>query len=254
MTSAGAWPHRSPPPDGVYTYGMSYTSSLIGAAEPDASVDGRVVTELRNAIVSGELRAGSRVSQAELAHRLGVSRIPVRDALQRLASEGLVESRGRSGTFVASLSVADLQELYELRETVEPLAARLGTSNIGRAGLLRMEQLHHQLDGERDPRTWIAANAAFHAQVHGAAQRPRMIALVEHLRRLTDRYLHLHLAVIGGVDRLQEEHGRILEAARRRDAAEVSERTRLHLATSHDFVLSYLLEHDVHIPTDKETP
>ena len=87
-------------------------------------------------------------------------------------------------------------------------------------------------------------NTAFHAQLHGNARRPRMIALVEHLRRLTDRYLHLHLAVLGGVERLQQEHQQILDAARDRDAAAVAECTRVHLATSHDFVLSYLLEHD----------
>jgi DNA-binding GntR family transcriptional regulator len=88
-------------------------------------------------------------------------------------------------------------------------------------------------------------NADFHAQLHGNAGRPRMIALVEHLRRLTDRYLHFNFAVIGGLERLQNEHAQILDAARRRDAAAVAECTRVHLATSHDFVLSYLLEHDL---------
>lgn len=234
---------------------MSYTSSLIGATAPDASVDGRIVTELRNAILSGDLVAGMRLHQAELAGQLGVSRIPVRDALQRLSAEGLVEMRGRSGTFVSGLSVADLEELYELREAVEPVAARLGVPNLGRANLLRMEQLHQRLESESDPRAWMATNAAFHAELHGNAGRPRMVALVEHLRRLTDRYLHLHLAVIGSVDRLQDEHAQILEAARRRDPAAVAERTRVHLATSHDFVLSYLLEHELQHTTDaKETP
>ncbi|MPZ74635.1 MAG: FCD domain-containing protein [Nitriliruptorales bacterium] len=240
-----------------YTFeDVSYTSSLIGAAAPDASVDGRIVTELRDAILAGDLVAGTRLNQADLATQLGVSRIPVRDALQRLAAEGLVEIRGRAGTFVSALSVADLQELYELREAVEPLAARLGLPNVGRAQFLRMEQLHRQLAEEQDPRAWMRANAAFHAQLHASAGRPRMIALVEHLRRLTDRYLHLHLSVIGGLERLQDEHAQILDAARRRDPAAVAECTHVHLATSHEFVLSYLLEHDLEIPPAelKETP
>lgn len=231
---------------------MSYTSSLIGAPEPDTSTDGRVVTELRDAILTGELAAGARLHQADLAARLGVSRIPVRDALQRLAGEGLVEIRGRAGTFVAPLTVADLEELYELRESIEPVAARLGVPNVGRAQLLQMEQLHRRLGDERDPREWMRLNTAFHAQLHGNAGRPRMIALVEHLRRLTDRYLHLHLAVLGGLERLHAEHQQILDAARARDAAAVAECTRVHLATSHEFVLSYLLEHDLSTAHDKE--
>jgi DNA-binding GntR family transcriptional regulator len=233
---------------------VSYTSSLIGATAPDASSDGRVVTELRDAILTGELAAGARLHQADLAARLGISRIPVRDALQRLAAEGLVDIRGRAGTFVAPLTVADLEELYELREAIEPVAARLGLPNVGRAQLLQMEQLHQRLARERDPREWMQLNTAFHAQLHGHAGRPRMIALVEHLRRLTDRYLHLHLAVLGGVDRLQQEHQQILDATRDRDGAAVAECTHIHLASSHEFVLSYLLDHDFEAQPGKEAP
>lgn len=234
---------------------MSYTT-LSHAGPRDTAADGRVVSEVRDAILAGRLGAGERLNQAELAAALGVSRIPVRDALQRLAGEGLVEIRGRGGTFVSALSVSDLGELYELREAVEPLAARHGLPNMGRAELLRMEQLHRQLADEQDPQAWLSLNAQFHGQLHGAAGRPRMVALVERLRRLTDRYLHLHLSVVGAVDRLHEEHAAILDATRRRDAAAVAEATRVHLATSHNFILSLLLEHDIQMPTTnlEETP
>ena len=235
---------------------MTYTSSLVGAGVPDAAVDSRVVSALRDAILGGRLGAGARLHQAELAQQLGVSRIPVRDALQRLAGEGLVEIRGRGGAFVPALSVTDLEELYELREAVEPVAARFGLPNMGRADVLRMEHLHRLLGEERHPERWLALNSQFHAQVHGASGRPRMVALVEHLRRLTDRYLHLHLSVLGGLDRLNDEHAAILAAVRQRDPLAVSEATRVHLATSHEFILSYLLEHDIQMPTTdrKETP
>src|SRR5574341_2129525 len=101
-------------------------------------VTGGVVARLRERILSNELGPGTRLNQADLAVELGVSRIPVRDALHQLAAEGLVLLRGRAGATVGELSIADLQELYELREAVEPLASRLATVNIGRAHLLRM--------------------------------------------------------------------------------------------------------------------
>lgn len=203
----------------------------------------RVADELRERILSGALVAGARLQQADLAGELQVSRIPVRDALQRLAAEGLVDLHGKAGATVARLSVTDLEELYELRGAVEPLASRLGTPNVGRVDVARMGRLHDQLQHERDPARWIALNASFHAPVYERSRRPRMVELVEHLRRLTDRYLRLHLVAIGQVGHLHAEHEAILRAVERCDAIAVQMLTAHHLATSHDFVLSYLLEH-----------
>lgn len=203
----------------------------------------RVADDLRDRILSGALVAGARLQQAELAAELDVSRIPVRDALQRLAAEGLVDLHGKAGATVAPLSITDLEELYELRGAIEPLASRLGTPNVGRVDVARMERLHDQLQHERDPARWIALNSSFHAPVYERSRRPRMVELVQHLRRLTDRYLRLHLVAIGQVGHLHAEHEAILRAVGQRDAVAVQTLTAHHLATSHDFVLSYLLEH-----------
>jgi DNA-binding GntR family transcriptional regulator len=91
------------------------------------------------------------------------------------------------------------------------------------------------------PADWLEANARFHALVYERADRPRMVALTEQLRRLTDRYVYLHLDVIGDVEHLHEEHRRILTAVRQGNPREVAELTRVHLETSHDFILRYLL-------------
>src|SRR3954453_14023632 len=88
---------------------------------------------------------------------------------------------------------------------------------------------------------WLEANAAFHALIYTLADRPRMVQLTEQLRRLTDRYVYLHLDVIGDVEPLPEGPRQILAAVRRKDPREVAELTRLHLETSHDFILRYLL-------------
>jgi DNA-binding GntR family transcriptional regulator len=201
----------------------------------------RVAAGLRERVSSGQVPPGTALSQAGLAVEYGVSRIPVRDALQQLAGEGLVELRG-STAVVSPLSIEDLQELYELREAVEPIATRLAVPRVGRAAIARMTRL---LDAMDDPALtsagWVETNAAFHAEVYSPAGRPRMVALVEQLRRLTDRYLYLHLDVIGQSAHLQDEHRQILEAVRAGDAAAAAELTRSHLASSHGVVLDYLL-------------
>lgn len=207
------------------------------------SAAGRVASGLRERIVSGDLAPGTTLSQTAVAAEYGVSRIPVRDALQLLATDGLVDLQGTSAV-VTPLSIEDLQELYELREAVEPVATRLGVARVGRAETTRMAALLEVMDDPAtSPADWIAANADFHAVVYSGAGRPRTVALVDHLRRLTDRYVFFHLDVVGEVAHLQEEHRQILAAVRDQDARLTAELTRVHLASSHDAVLRYLSTH-----------
>jgi DNA-binding GntR family transcriptional regulator len=202
----------------------------------------RVASQLRSEILQGDITPGLRLSQHSIAERFGVSRIPVRDALQILAGEGLVRPMSNATAAVIGMSVAELQELYELREAVEPLATHIAVPNVGRADLLTMRRQLEVMEEYADTRTWLAANADFHAAVYKRANRPRMIELVERLRGLTDRYLYVHLEVIGQTEHLVSEHLDILAAVESGDAASAARLVREHLATSHDFILTYLLE------------
>ena len=207
----------------------------------EESAGTRVADGLRERVRTGALAPGTVLSQSGIAAEYGVSRIPVRDALHVLAGEGLVQL-GVSSAVVAGLSISELQELYELREAVEPVVTALAVPNVGRAEVARMTSLAALMEADgTTAEQWLEANARFHALVYGKADRPRMIALTEQLRRLTDRYLYLHLDVIGDVEHLHEEHRQILAAVRRGDPREVAELTRLHLATSHEFILRHLL-------------
>jgi DNA-binding GntR family transcriptional regulator len=143
---------------------------------------------------------------------------------------------------VTGTSVAELQELYELREAVEPLATQIAVPNVGRADLLTMRKQLQIMEEHTDTATWLAANTNFHAAVYRRADRPRMIELVERLRGLTDRYMYVHLEVIGQTEHLVSEHLSILAAVESGDAALAARLTREHLATSHDFILTYLLQ------------
>ena len=125
---------------------------------------------------------------------------------------------------------------------IEPLATQLAVPHVGRADHLTMRKQLQAMEEHADTRTWLGANADFHAAVYQHANRPRMIELVERLRRLTDRYLYVHLEVIGQTEHLTSQHQGILAAVQSGDAALAAQLTREHLATSHDFTLTYLLE------------
>lgn len=205
------------------------------------SAAGRVTHDLRQRMLSGDLRPGARLSQQKIASEYGVSRMPARDALQALASEGLVDTDSTTAV-VRRLSVPELQELYELREAVEPMLTRIAVPNVGRAQLTRMASLLEQMEATPTPTEWLECNAAFHALVYRQGNRPRMIQITEQLRRLTDRYLYLHVGVFGDMAHLHEEHRRIYDAVARGDANAAADLTRAHLATSHEFILRFLLD------------
>jgi DNA-binding GntR family transcriptional regulator len=217
---------------------------------PDDSAGGRITSSLRQRVLSGELKPGSPLSQSRIAAEYGVSRMPVRDALQVLAGEGLVDLRP-SVAVVRDLSIAELQELYELRGAVEPMLTRLAVPSVGRAEIAKMTMLAEAMESNPAPADWLRFNASFHRLVYSRAHRPRSVELVDRLRCLTDRYLYLHVGVFGAVDHLHEEHRRILAAVRAGDGAETEELTRLHLATSHELILRYLLDHEL-MPVDHD--
>lgn len=230
----------------VLTYELCqrYTQMIVETMGAPTSVSEVVAARIRERILAHTLPAGARVGQVELAEELGVSRVPVRDALRQLASEGLIDLRGRSGAVVARLSLSDLQELYELREAVEPLAARIAVPNVGRAQLHRMAGALEVMVETSDPIRWLEANVTFHGELYHHSGRPRMIALIDNLRRQADRYIRLHLEDVESTGHLQVEHQQILDAARARDPDAIERLTLHHLATSHDFILAQLLEHD----------
>jgi DNA-binding GntR family transcriptional regulator len=202
----------------------------------------RIAAQLRNEILHGDLAPGSRLAQVALAERFGVSRIPVRDALAVLTGEGLIQPLANATAVVTRMSVEELQELYDLRGAIEPMAVRIAVPNVGRADILHMRKQLTAMTESADPRAWLAANTEFHAAVYRKANRPRTVELVEQLRRLTDRYIYLHIESIGETDHLEAEHRSILAAVESGDGPLTAQLTRVHLAAAHDHILTYLLE------------
>jgi DNA-binding GntR family transcriptional regulator len=208
-------------------------------AEPTAAE--QVVRWLRRRILSGELAGGSPIYQEEIAGQLGVSRIPVRDAIRILTAERLLVSKARSSAVVAELGSGDLQELYDFRLAVEPMMSRLALANLHRARLLMMEQLQKSMDSTSDELEWLDTNDRFHWLLYSESGRPWMIEMLEQARLRTGRYTRL---LVSGVTTgpANREHRLILDAAMARDGEALERHVADHLRSGYDWVLGRLLE------------
>jgi len=175
-----------------------------------------------------------------------MSRIPVRDALLQLAAEGLVILRPNASASVAPLSIGDLEELYELRNLLEPPLCELAVPLLTAADFAAMERELNRMDDSSDPVDWLDANNAFHAAIYERAPRPRMVELVDRIRQLTDRYSRI--AHQFNEKSARSEHLLMLEAARNAEPARLSALVRAHIASGYETMLAYLAENQLDNP------
>jgi DNA-binding GntR family transcriptional regulator len=180
----------------------------------------RVLAHLREEILANRLQAGSELQESALAAQLGVSRAPVREALGRLATEGLVVVRPRRGAVVRELSKDDFLEAYQVREALEAMAARLATFRLDSEELARLEQLTSTMEkhAEQDEiDAFFEANAAFHAALVDASGNRRLQELYAQLVGQMNRYRRRSLALRGSLHQSVAEHRTILAALAGRD-------------------------------------
>lgn len=185
----------------------------------------RTLDALRAQILSGALSPGSQLVQEDVADRLGVSRIPVREALQLLASEGLVSHLPNRGYFVTELSVTDLQEVYRLRQLLEAEAIRTAVPALSDGDVTRLRALAAAVADARDLDTITSANRRFHFTLFEAAGLPRLTRLLHQLWDSSQVYRALYFQQGANRQRVSGEHAAMLDAIERRDAEET---VRLH--------------------------
>lgn len=199
-----------------------------------SSVADRVYEVLRARIVSGEMERGSRMHQEDLAAELGVSRTPVREALRRLAAEGLVELRSQRGARVADANAEDLRAAYQARLVVEPGAARLAAQQGLAAPQRRMRDAiaaHRRAAGAAVARSF-AANRDFHVALVEASGNQFLHQFVERLwvarvgAVIYERQAEPRERVLADAD----EHEAIADAVAAGDGRRAETLTRRHIA------------------------
>jgi DNA-binding GntR family transcriptional regulator len=180
----------------------------------------RVHDHLRDEIISGSLTPGTELHEVTLAASFGVSRGPIREALGRLATEGLVTIRPRRGAVVRALSSDEFIEAYQVREALEMMAVRLAVPKLTEEDLDAMERLVEdmaRLADAGDVQRFFAANAEFHQHFFAASGNGMLAGLYRQIRGQIDRHRLRSLELRGELSRSVAEHRAILSAARARD-------------------------------------
>lgn len=184
------------------------------------------------AIDEGTYRPGSRLVESELAERFGVSRTPIREALQRLETQGLLTRDGRS-LIVASLDHDQMAQLYIVRAELEGLAARLAAQHAAAEEIKVLQEMvaadHALLD---DPAALSRANRRFHKQIHLASHNKYLVQQLDLVHRSMALMATTSLAAEGRGPVALEEHDAIVRAIAERDGERAARMLKDHLSTA----------------------
>lgn len=206
-----------------------------------------VLNILRERIVSGELEAGMPLRQNTLAKELAVSPIPVREALVQLEAEGLAVSKPHHGSVVASLSLEDITEVFEIRAYLEvPLLRRaierVTPRTISEAKAI-LETFDDALKNQR-VQDYGKLNWDFHALLYRPANRPQTVALAHTFHMRADRYTRVQLRNTDGGVRSQKEHRQLLELCRKHDADAAAALLEKHILAAGKSLTNFLASLD----------
>jgi len=188
-----------------------------------------IAERLRADIVGGVREPGSALRQELVASEFGVSRMPVRDALNQLQSEGLVELIPNRGAFVASMTLEQCAEAFELRSILECNALRYAIPAHTDKSIRRLQQIQQELELEQDPAAWAQGDRSFHEALYEPCQRKRTLQIIELLRNVVERF---YLAKLNHDDHRRgwkREHRSILRAVAARHSNDACKQLRIHL-------------------------
>jgi len=177
------------------------------------------------------LAPGARLGQDALAAEFGTSRLPVREALQALAAEGLVTLVRNCGARVAVLDLVDLAETYKLRERLEPLAMLESVPLLSDEQIGHLRDLLGRVESSPDWKALLATDRTFHLACYAAAPMPRLLQMIEGFWNASQQYRRVYTMPLEAADfaLMHDEHRLLVDAIEHRDAEEAEARIRLHI-------------------------
>ena len=192
----------------------------------------RIRESLEQRIIEGELGIGKRLDEAELSAHYGVSRTPVREALQRLTESGLAEHLPRRGTFVRAPSLSELVEMFEVMAELECMAVRLATRRTTNADIDTLTESNEACRAAfeaSDTKRYYELNAAVHRQIYKMSGNGFLAAETQRLHDRLRPFRRLQLRVRGRMGESMDEHDIILAAMRDGDAQQAVATMRKHI-------------------------
>lgn len=219
---------------------MSFPAALNPPSLPELAYE-----HLRDSILDGRLEAGAPLRQEEIAASLGISRLPIREALRRLESEGLALLRPRRGYVVASLNRDEIDDVLDLQATLEARAGHAATLRRTDEVTKSLESCLAQLDKITaktpvDVNAFAELNLKFHDTLFESSGRPFLCRTLRLLRSNAERYARMAAGMLVDLRQSQAEHRAILDAYRAGNADKVAELCRSHRDATRTRLLAHL--------------
>ena len=172
---------------------------------------------LRQRILSGEIRAGQPLRQEQIAQELGVSRIPLREALKQLEAEGFVTIAPHKGAVVSTLSAAEAEELFALRLQLEHWLLREAIPQMREGDFAHLDAIIDESRAPDNLARWGELNWQFHEALYRPAGRPLSLRFLKRIHDNLDRYLRLQIAITRDWDRAYRDHQDLVAYSRERN-------------------------------------
>ena len=206
----------------------------LSAVPQTRSIREVVYEQLKQAVLSGAFDDGERLVEHDLAARLNVSRTPVREALKRLESEGLLTALPRQGLVAKKYTSEEIREIYMIRISLESLAAEYAAINATDKDIAELETLADEMERiAADPRAadeaYFEAHRNFSEAFNRASRMPTLVRLIESLREQLSRFRRVSLRGKARRENAQKEHRQLLDAIRRKNPELAVELTRQHI-------------------------
>ena len=211
--------------------------------ESDLALSQQIANTLKEEILSGKYPPGIRIRQENIAEQFGASRSPVREALRILEAEGLINLVAHTGAWISHLSLAECEEMYQLRERIEPLLLRLSIPHLSPSLIAELQELATRMEATADVETFLKLDRQFHLLTYSKAETVLVGEMVNRLWNTTQHYrrAYSHMMAATSFKPAHYEHHLLLAAISKGDADDAERilfghirRTRLELAQHPD--------------------
>lgn len=196
------------------------SSSVASFGKHASTAEEEAYLHIQRALRLGRYKPGERLIPEDIAAEIGMSRMPVREAFRRLASEGLVVLRPNRGCIVAGLTVDELYEIFEMRSVLEGLAVRLAIPRIDEEELEELDRLLERMEraGNSGGSDWVARHQEFHGRICALSRRPKLIHQISALHAVIEPYMRIWFDYVEKPVSAREEHAAVIAALRSGDA------------------------------------
>ncbi|ANS32224.1 GntR family transcriptional regulator (plasmid) [Rhodococcus opacus] len=222
----------------VHSLLLSVPGDSSAGKAPRRVMSRHVADRIRQLIFDGTLKRGQRIPQDALAEELGVSRLPIREALITLESEGLVTSEAHRGAFVVPIRQEDIEDHYRIFGLIQGLAARRAATRMNAPTVERLRELHEQMRTTTDREEFHDLNWAFHSLINQTGGSRRLQSILRQLGHNLPRAVYENPS--GSIDEANSGHARIIAALEAGNGPEADVASQEHTVAEGDYVIAKL--------------